>query len=702
VARAREAGGRRDLRAWVRWGAALAVSGGLLAYLFLAQGIAPGALVDLVASISWSGVGAFVLVSLAALLLRALRYWLLLERRAPFGPLVLVTAVRNLFVDLLPARTGAAASYLYLVTARLGLPLEAALASFALSFLLDTLALAPLLVLAVMAVGAGPLPPGVLLGGSLLVLAGSVAALAVLAPALRVAAAVARMLPWSLDRVAAPLHAAAVEVRRLEGRRVLMPALGLSLLLRVAKYGAYYCLLQALLVGQGQPWWSLNFVRVFLSVAGAELAASLPLPTLASVGPYEAAGALGFAYWLGLDRELATVAATAFHGLSQVHDYGLGLLALLWLMAPGALRRARGAGGRRARRLALALLGLLALGGGTVAGLFAADRLPEAVAAPIERLWTRLAPPSLARGARLEGLAPPEVAAVPRLAARLDGLIVWSSNRGGNHDLYLLDLREQSVRRVTRHPHVDFFSRFSPDGRRIVFLRSHRPWVSFRETSAWDVYVVNADGTGERLVARRGYHPTWTPDGRRVLFLRDTQVRAVDVETGEETLVLDGRTTRGIRGGLETPELARDGRRLALTVRSKAYNGVAVVELDSGRMTKLSPGQACQLTWTPGQGLVWVEPGGRGGTSIFAAPGPDAARTMLMDLPDPRSHEYFPRVAGDDRWLIWGATAKGHEHDRADYDLFVWEIGTPPGTAIRLTNHPGNDQWPDLWVRPAG
>ena len=77
----------------------------------------------------------------------------------------------------------------------------------------------------------------------------------------------------------------------------------------------------------------LGFLQVFLSVAGAEMAASLPLPTVMSVGPYEAAGAAGFAYWLGLSRELATLAVTAFHGLSQIHDYGLGLLALVWIMA---------------------------------------------------------------------------------------------------------------------------------------------------------------------------------------------------------------------------------------------------------------------------------------------------------------------------------------------------------------------------------
>jgi len=320
--------------ALARWAVAFGVSGGLLAYLFVAQGADPRALGPLVGAVSLPGVAAFLLVSLAALVLRTLRYWLLLERRAPLWPLTLVTLVRNLFVDLVPVRVGAAASYIYLVTARLGLPAEAAVASFALSFVLDTLALAPLLLLAVLLVGSAPLPPLLLVGGSLVILAGSVVLLCLLAPGLRIAAGLAARLPAPLARTAGPLAGAAAEVALLSARRVLGPALALSLLLRLAKYGAYYCLLGALLAGQGRPWWSLDFLRVFLSVAGAELAASLPLPTVASLGPYEAAGALGFAYWLGLPRDLATLAVTAFHGLTQVHDYGLGLLALVWIMAP--------------------------------------------------------------------------------------------------------------------------------------------------------------------------------------------------------------------------------------------------------------------------------------------------------------------------------------------------------------------------------
>jgi len=338
---AAEAGKTRAGRAWLQWLVALGVSGGILAFLFLWQGADPRRLGPLVAAISLPGVLAFLVISFAALVLRTLRYWVLLGRRAPVWPLLLVTLVRNLFVDLVPARAGAAASYIYLVTARLGLPPEAAIASFALSFVLDTLALAPLLLAAVLLVGVSPLPPLALVGGSLLLLVGAGAALLLLAPGLRVAAALTGRVPGLLGRAAAPLARAADEVRGLDVRRVLLPALGLSLLLRLAKYGAYYCLLQALLVGQGQAWWSLDFLRVFLSVAGAELAASLPLPTIASLGPYEAAGATGFAYWLGLPRELATLAVTAFHGLSQIHDYGLGLLALVWITAPWVGRRGR-------------------------------------------------------------------------------------------------------------------------------------------------------------------------------------------------------------------------------------------------------------------------------------------------------------------------------------------------------------------------
>ncbi len=138
------------------------------------------------------------------------------------------------------------------------------------------------------------------------------------------------------------------------------------------------------------------------------------------------------------------------------------------------------------------------------------DEFLDAVPA-VERVYTRWIPPEPPHVD--EQIARGELEALSTLGAAVTGRLVWSSNRGGNHDLYLADLSTQSVRRLTDDPSVDYFSRFSPDGTQISFLRSRREWVSFREEDAWDLYLMKADGTGARRLAERAYHPTWFPTG---------------------------------------------------------------------------------------------------------------------------------------------------------------------------------------------
>jgi Tol biopolymer transport system component len=332
-----------------------------------------------------------------------------------------------------------------------------------------------------------------------------------------------------------------------------------------------------------------------------------------------------------------------------------------------------------------------------------ADELPEPlgdVARLPERLWTRMFAPRTPKGARLEGLTGPERDAVKALGGRLDGFLVWSSNRSGNHELYLLDLAARSLRRLTDNPHVDFFSRFSPDGKRIVFLRSQREWVTFRDSTAWDVYLLDLEGGTERRLVRGGYYPTWTADGKAVVFKRGQQVLRYDLATGQETLVLDGVQAIPRLTELGDPGLSPDGRRLALSPRT-ALRGNGVFDLEARTLTPLGPIRACQPSWAPdGQSLVWIEVEGQGGTRVMTGRPDGSERRVLIDLPGTHSHEYFPKLSNDGHRLVWGASAGGHEHDRADYEFFVWEVGTPVEQAVRLTHHQANDQWPDLWVRP--
>ena len=370
---------------------------------------------------------------------------------------------------------------------------------------------------------------------------------------------------------------------------------------------------------------------------------------------------------------------------------------------------------RKARSMVAASLAVLLSGLVMSVGLTrGAGHLPKSVADLArlpERMWTRFLPPRVKRNARLAGLTGPERTAVDVLSPQIDGLVVWSSNRSGNHELYLLDLRARSVRLLTRHPNVDFFSRFSPDGRRVLFLRSQREWVSARDKSAWDLMVVNADGTGEEPLARGVYHPTWLADGSGILFERGTQFVRYDLVTRRESVLLDvAKAFPGV-GEMGDVELSPDGRRLAFGLRgtfsgafglSGRFSGAVVCDLDARALAILTREQACQTTWAPDGGRVlWMETGGQGGTRVMTGAPDGTDRRVLMDLPGARSHEYFPKLSNDGRWLVWAASAEGHEHDRADYEIFLWRAGTPWGQAVQLTHHVGNDQWPDLWIRPA-
>jgi WD40-like Beta Propeller Repeat len=315
-----------------------------------------------------------------------------------------------------------------------------------------------------------------------------------------------------------------------------------------------------------------------------------------------------------------------------------------------------------------------------------------------DRLLGRWKPPSAPAASTSEEISR-ETAALRELGRHLRGRMIWASNRTGNHDVLEADLSSGRVRQLTTHAHVDTFPRYSPDGTRILFLRSKRPWVSFRELEGWDLFVMNADGRGERRLAETVYHPAWSADGKEIVFLRRNRIVAVDLARGTEREVHEG-DAAPTRGSIGDPEPFAGGR-FALTLRgSRGRNGVGVLTLEPPGYTPVSSNRsACQVVWTPGGALVWIESEGHGGTRVMQAARPGADPQVLIDLPGRHSHEYFPRVTPDGEWLLWGAAAEGHEHDRADYELFAWRIGSPWTTATRVTYTPANDQWPDLQPR---
>ena len=305
---------------------------------------------DLMVGIDRPRARVFVLLSLAMHTARTWRYLVILNsagQHPGFLRLFPAVLVRGLCVDLLPARSGELV-YIYILRARLGVDLGAASASFALAILFDLMALAPLVMIALpLAGGSGALSPGLLWAAGFALLALSAAMIGGLPAALRWAfgfCSRARGVPSrprrTLRRFLAGTHR---QVRRAKARGVYVPVFGLSILVRLLKYGALYALLLAMLHPQGFAPASLPFPKVFLGLCAAELSASLPISGIGGFGAYQGAWVLVFGL-LGFPMDLARTTSVSHHLFSQLYGYSLGLLGLFALLAM-PVRRARGGPG---------------------------------------------------------------------------------------------------------------------------------------------------------------------------------------------------------------------------------------------------------------------------------------------------------------------------------------------------------------------
>jgi Tol biopolymer transport system component len=281
------------------------------------------------------------------------------------------------------------------------------------------------------------------------------------------------------------------------------------------------------------------------------------------------------------------------------------------------------------------------------------------------------------------------------LLAGVRGFVVWSSNRAGNHDIWRMELSDLRLTRLTQHPNTEYYPRISPDGTRIAFCRGHREWVSQRSQADWDVWVMDSDGRNARRVAERANSPSWAgPD--RLVFQQDaTRVVELDLATGGSRVLAEA-GKGGLREdtALTTPDFAPARSNLAVTLRG-AMRMTATIPT-GGEVHRVAGG--CQLYWSPGAEFLYYVDAGRMRNGFWKIDPETGARTEWFDAEGDYGHEYFPRLSADGRWLVYGASAGGHEHDTADYELFIWRTTDSAARAARLTWHTGNDCWPDIFI----
>jgi Tol biopolymer transport system component len=295
-------------------------------------------------------------------------------------------------------------------------------------------------------------------------------------------------------------------------------------------------------------------------------------------------------------------------------------------------------------------------------------------------------------------VAATDAAKLTSAVSGLRGTLYWSSNRFGNHEILALSLPGMEQRRLTDHPHADFFPRVSPDGKKLAFCRSQLEWVSQRDVLAWDLMLMDLGSGATSVVATDSVAPSWSSDGRFLYYQhRGSEVMEYSLATGSHRLLFKS-------GIAPIPE--------GSTINEPAYNPLSgqlaaafrgslrVITLfsASGKGTAVSDG--CETAWSPDYSFLYYvqDRSGNKGTSIRKYDPAMGRSSLWLDVPGEWSHEYFPKLSWDGDYLVFGASTGGHEHDSADYEIFLWEVGAPDSEIVRVTFHSGNDAWPDIWL----
>jgi Tol biopolymer transport system component len=107
-----------------------------------------------------------------------------------------------------------------------------------------------------------------------------------------------------------------------------------------------------------------------------------------------------------------------------------------------------------------------------------------------------------------------------------DGRFVAVTNRGVQEDIFVIEIATGEIRQLTNDTARDRGAVWSPDGQKIYFY-------SQRDENRYEIWRINADGSGlQRVTRTKGrsvWYPALSPDGTKLSFYNDEHTSILDL-----------------------------------------------------------------------------------------------------------------------------------------------------------------------------
>lgn len=180
--------------------------------------------------------------------------------------------------------------------------------------------------------------------------------------------------------------------------------------------------------------------------------------------------------------------------------------------------------------------------------------------------------------------------------------LVFESQRGGDTDIYVMDVTGWQVQNLTQRPvDGDGDPAWSPDGSQLAFVSNR--------AGSWNIYMMQPDGQAQTLVAAMADDvgaPDWAPDNQRLVFhslvFRPNTPANFDIGV----MLADGSSRQWLTeepSDDANPSWSSDGAYVAFDSNRNGSANIWLMRVDGSDLRQVTdgPGQSSDPDWYPFQ-----------------------------------------------------------------------------------------------------